>query len=203
MDENGNKQGSWKGYYEDTKNLKYEGEFKNGKYHGRGVYQKYNGFKYEGQFQNDQFNGYGSIFYTNKTKYEGGFKNNKAHESGTYTNKYGILFNGNWRNGELYGKKFEYLDQIKKSNSRFSSLLNFRRKFNYADKRFDFQSIDFNKEAPTFEELDYANLTFNAEGYIESTPALSAPGGLSLSGYIDPHGDAYPMSFRCLGNLCQ
>lgn len=40
----------------------------------------------------------------------------------------------------------------------------------------------------------------NAEGYIESTPALSAPGSLSLAGYIDPHGDAYPMSFRCLGN---
>lgn len=31
LDENGNKHGSWKGFYEDTKNLKYEGEFKNGK----------------------------------------------------------------------------------------------------------------------------------------------------------------------------
>ena len=43
----------------------------------------------------------------------------------------------------------------------------------------------------------------NAEGYIDSTPALSAPGGLSLAGYIDPHGDYRPMSFRCLGNRVQ
>eukprot|EP00956_Cyclotella_meneghiniana_P004276 scaffold5246_cov75-Cyclotella_meneghiniana.AAC.1 len=29
----------------------------------------------------------------------------------------------------------------------------------------------------------------NAEGYIDSTPALSAPGGMSLAGYTDPHGE--------------
>ncbi|MDD2986462.1 hypothetical protein [Flavobacterium sp.] len=31
IDENGTKYGPWKGYYEDTKNLKYEGVFENGK----------------------------------------------------------------------------------------------------------------------------------------------------------------------------
>ena len=29
---------------------------------------------------------------------------------------------------------------------------------------------------------------------------MSAPGGMSLAGYLDPHGEAHPMSFRCLGN---
>lgn len=145
----------------------YEGEFKNGSKHGQGVYKKTNGIKYVGQFQNDQFNGYGSIFFTDNAKYEGGFKNNRAHESGTYTNKYGILFNGNWRNGALYGKKFDYFDQIKTNNSRFLSFLNFIADFNYSENRFNFQIIDFNKAAPTFEELDYANLKFNSQGYID------------------------------------
>eukprot|EP00956_Cyclotella_meneghiniana_P004277 scaffold5247_cov45-Cyclotella_meneghiniana.AAC.1 len=41
----------------------------------------------------------------------------------------------------------------------------------------------------------------NAEGYIDSTPALSAPGGMSLAGYTDPHGEHVPMNFRSLGGL--
>ena len=40
----------------------------------------------------------------------------------------------------------------------------------------------------------------NAEGYVDETPAMSAPGGMSLAGYLDPHGEARPMSFSCLGN---
>jgi hypothetical protein len=38
----------------------------------------------------------------------------------------------------------------------------------------------------------------NAEGYVETTPAMSAPGGKALAGYSDPHDPAYPMSFECL-----
>ena len=41
----------------------------------------------------------------------------------------------------------------------------------------------------------------NAEGYIDSIPALSAPGGMSLAGYTDPHGEHVPMNLRCLGGL--
>eukprot|EP00956_Cyclotella_meneghiniana_P038742 scaffold159419_cov62-Cyclotella_meneghiniana.AAC.1 len=33
----------------------------------------------------------------------------------------------------------------------------------------------------------------NAEGYIESTHALSAPGGISLAGHSDPHSIVYPI----------
>eukprot|EP00956_Cyclotella_meneghiniana_P043427 scaffold269853_cov83-Cyclotella_meneghiniana.AAC.1 len=38
----------------------------------------------------------------------------------------------------------------------------------------------------------------HAEGYIESTPAMSAPAGRALAGYFDPHAHAVPMSFNCI-----
>jgi hypothetical protein len=38
----------------------------------------------------------------------------------------------------------------------------------------------------------------NAEGYVKSTAAMSAPGGKALAGYLDPHAEAHPMSFYCL-----
>jgi hypothetical protein len=38
----------------------------------------------------------------------------------------------------------------------------------------------------------------NAEGYIETTAAMSAPAGKALAGYPDPHAPAFPMSFECL-----
>ena len=39
----------------------------------------------------------------------------------------------------------------------------------------------------------------NAEGYIESTPAMSAPGGRALAGYSDCHSPCVLFSFDCLG----
>lgn len=38
----------------------------------------------------------------------------------------------------------------------------------------------------------------NAEGYVETSAAMSAPGGKALAGYLDPHAAAHPMSFSCL-----
>ena len=38
----------------------------------------------------------------------------------------------------------------------------------------------------------------NAEGYIESTPAMNAPAGRALAGYHDQHAHCTPISFGCL-----
>ena len=38
----------------------------------------------------------------------------------------------------------------------------------------------------------------NAEGYIQTTPAMSAPGGRALCGYPDPHEPCVPMSFEVI-----
>jgi hypothetical protein len=39
----------------------------------------------------------------------------------------------------------------------------------------------------------------NAEGYIDSIPAMNAPGRKSLVGYKDPNLHVVPHSFECLG----
>ena len=39
----------------------------------------------------------------------------------------------------------------------------------------------------------------NAEGYIDSIPAMNAPGGKSLAGYKDPNVHVVPHSFESLG----
>ncbi len=39
----------------------------------------------------------------------------------------------------------------------------------------------------------------NAEGYIESTPGMNAPGGMALAGYNNCHVKPVPFSFECLG----
>ena len=41
-------------------------------------------------------------------------------------------------------------------------------------------------------------MSVNAEGYIESTPALNAPGGMALARYNNCHEKAVPYSFDCL-----
>jgi hypothetical protein len=64
------------GYYIDTyeDGSKYEGEWKNGKQHGRGVYYRSNGtIAYEGDFKNGKMHGYGVYYYDDDDdeKYEG------------------------------------------------------------------------------------------------------------------------------------
>jgi hypothetical protein len=39
----------------------------------------------------------------------------------------------------------------------------------------------------------------NEEGYIDSIPAMNAPGRKSLAGYKDPNLHIVPHSFKCLG----
>lgn len=39
----------------------------------------------------------------------------------------------------------------------------------------------------------------NAEGYVESTPAMNAPGGMAMAGYLDCHQIPSPYNLECLG----
>ncbi len=40
----------------------------------------------------------------------------------------------------------------------------------------------------------------NAEGYIETNPAINAPGGLAVAGYSNCHMCPTPYGFDCLGH---
>ena len=66
-------------YNIDQKVLKYEGEYLNGKRHGKGKeYSKYKSLRYEGEFRNGKYHGQGKLFdeyfgILGKAKYEGEF----------------------------------------------------------------------------------------------------------------------------------
>ena len=45
----------------------------------------------------------------------------------------------------------------------------------------------------------HPSMNSNAEGYIESNPAITAPGALAAAGYKDCHMKPQPMSFHVLG----
>lgn len=50
---------------------KYDGDMRDGWYHGKGVYTYPNGVRYEGQFDKGQFHGEGTLIYQNGGTYKG------------------------------------------------------------------------------------------------------------------------------------
>ncbi|HIJ85817.1 MAG TPA: hypothetical protein HPQ00_16655, partial [Magnetococcales bacterium] len=65
--------------------VRYEGEFNNGKRHGRGKQIWPDGAEYEGEYQNDKRNGQGTFTWPSKAKYEGDFVDGKRHGKGVFT----------------------------------------------------------------------------------------------------------------------
>ena len=54
-----------------------EGEYKDGKYHGKRIFSYPDGSKYEGEYKNDKKHGKGIYSYPDGEKYEGEFKDDK------------------------------------------------------------------------------------------------------------------------------
>ena len=82
----------------------YEGEFKNGKRHGKGIYTFADGEKHIGEFKNDTLNGRGISFFISGNKYEGEFKNGKRHGRGVFTFANGEKYTGEYINGKRNGR---------------------------------------------------------------------------------------------------
>ena len=80
----------------------YEGEFKNGNFHGQGTLTHSNGSIYKGDFKDHYKTGYGVYFIKSGEwygdKYEGQFKDGNFHGKGTYTHKNGTVYKGEYRN---------------------------------------------------------------------------------------------------------
>tara|TARA_B100001741_G_C16419625_1_gene535543 strand:- start:151 stop:873 length:723 start_codon:yes stop_codon:yes gene_type:complete len=62
----------------------YEGEFKDGAFHGEGTLILNAGFKYIGEFKYNLFHGKGTYTWSNGDKYIGDFNNGKKTGKGTY-----------------------------------------------------------------------------------------------------------------------
>ncbi|MCB0442790.1 MAG: hypothetical protein KDC50_01930, partial [Flavobacterium sp.] len=110
LDKEGNKHGIWKGYYDDTKNLKYEGEFDHGK--ERGVFTFYDNTKVKKIVATRDFSANDGTCYTiifnGKYKVSEGKLVNKMHEGEWkfYHLRSDTIMNlENYKNGQLHGVK--------------------------------------------------------------------------------------------------
>ena len=76
---------------------------------GFGKYTYLDGEKYEGDWRNGKYHGHGTLTFPDGTKYEGKFKDGKENGQGTYTWSSGSRYVGEWKddkewNGTDYNK---------------------------------------------------------------------------------------------------
>ena len=80
---------------------KYEGQFKDGKFHGQGTYTHADGKKYQGGYRDDKPNGHGIVIFGIGPywgqKYVGEMMDGKLHGRGTYTFPDGERHVGHWK----------------------------------------------------------------------------------------------------------
>ena len=112
----------------------YQGEFKNGQYHGQGLYVSGTGFSesgtfqnglldgrgrtefvsgsyYEGQFERDLMHGQGKLVYASGNSWQGAFRDDDLEGSGTWSQPDGLTFIGEMLAGEFHGQgKITYAD---------------------------------------------------------------------------------------------
>ena len=96
----------------------YEGEYKDGKWHGIGTYTFTDGGRYEGEFKDGMKDGIGTVTWPNGEKYEGEFKDGNYHGRGEYVFSDGSKYEGEFRDGNVWngirtnadGSKTEWKD---------------------------------------------------------------------------------------------
>ena len=88
------------------KGERYEGEFRDGREHGRGVLTFADGKRrYEGEFREGKYHGHGVLIFANGTRrYEGEWREGKRHGRGILTIPNGIRYDGEWREGKMHGR---------------------------------------------------------------------------------------------------
>ena len=89
--------GDGQGTYIYPNGEKYEGDWKNGKYHGHGTYSWSNGNKYVGEWKGGNLNGQGTYTYPDGRKYEGEFKDGNIWNVRYYDKNGNII--EKWVNG--------------------------------------------------------------------------------------------------------
>ena len=93
-----------KGIFDDGVRL-YEGEFKDGIYHGQGSSKRHdNGTTYEGEWKYNKPNGQGTLITKKGSKYVGEWKDNKRNGQGTQTSASGKKFVGVFKDNKRHGK---------------------------------------------------------------------------------------------------
>lgn len=77
-----------------------QGDWKNGKKHGRGELSYANGDKFSGHWMEDKACGSGMLEQSNGDIYEGEWLDDNRHGFGKFTSKStGVMYEGMWNNG--------------------------------------------------------------------------------------------------------
>eukprot|EP00911_Craspedida_sp_UC1_P002268 UC1_evm1s1721 len=82
----------------------YEGEWKNGKKHGRCKETWSDGTVYEGEWKDDKRHGRGKYTFASGNVYEGEFKDNNMHGRGKYTFASGNVYEGEYKDNSMTGR---------------------------------------------------------------------------------------------------
>jgi len=103
-----NKVPNGQGTFTSPDGKKYDGEWKDGTYHGHGTYTfgkgKWEGDKYFGEYKNGKKDGQGTYTFSDGRKYVGEFKDGKKHGQGTFTTPYGNKYVGEFKDGKQDGQ---------------------------------------------------------------------------------------------------
>ena len=98
----------------------YEGEWKDGKKHGKGICKGSDGsVEYDGEWKDDKWHGKGTRNYDDGDVYKGEWRAGKQHGRGVMTHKNGDIYDGEWKedlkdghgkltyhNGDVYEGEF-------------------------------------------------------------------------------------------------
>ena len=132
---------------------RYEGEFVNGKFHGKGIYISYTGAKYEGDFRLGKYDGYGVINFPDGSKHSGEWKNGNRHGKGTLLLKDGTRFEGQWTNDIRNGKGIYFYPNGNKTNVEFKDGVEINNLGN--QKKIEIKTINYSNgdkyEGPIYE----------------------------------------------------
>src|SRR5712664_2652959 len=93
-----------RGVYAYASGNRYEGDYRDGKLHGRGVYTFANGNRYEGELRDDKYDGRGVLTFASGNRYEGDFRDGKFNGRGVFMLASGARYEGEFRDGRSNGR---------------------------------------------------------------------------------------------------
>ena len=97
----GKRNGRWT---ENGTGIRYDGEYRDGKRHGRGTMIWANGDRYAGEYRDGKAQGRGTMTWTDGTRYQGEYRDGRLHGRGTMTWANGARHEGVYRAGKRHGR---------------------------------------------------------------------------------------------------
>jgi hypothetical protein len=147
-----------KGLYKSLDGYSYDGEWKNSKMDGQGVYKYPNGDFYRGEWKDNDRNGMGMYYdHSNGAKFEGQWLNDEENGQGIYESPLGLIYNGLYKDGKLNGKSV--CNQIDK-NIKIITTAEYKNDFVVKNDEIKIEYLQ-NKKIYNFKYLENDNIEFS------------------------------------------